>query len=108
LIPDLIIENKPFYPHSAVQNKKSALKLDSIYFGKKIVPKLNFKVLAEKREKSYRIAEFIIHYLFENSDFVSGEKEEVLVGFSILELMNDIDADVSEEDIEEALLFLSK
>lgn len=73
-----------------------------------IVPKLNFKALAEKREKSYRIAEFIIHYLFENSDFVSGEKEEVLVGFSILELMNAYDADVSEEDIEEALLFLSK
>lgn len=60
-----------------------------------IVPKLNFKTLAEKREKSYRIAEFIIHYLFENSDFVSGEKEEVLVGFSILELMNAYDADVS-------------
>lgn len=73
-----------------------------------IVPKLNFKTLAEKREKSYRIAEFIIHYLFENSDFAAGEKEEVLVGFSILELMNAYDADVSEEDIEEALLFLSK
>lgn len=73
-----------------------------------IVPKLNFKTLAEKREKSYRIAEFIIHYLFENSDFAAGEKEEVLVGFSILELMNTYDADVSEEDIEEALLFLSK
>ncbi|MGN0594271.1 MAG: RecQ family ATP-dependent DNA helicase [Hominimerdicola sp.] len=78
-----------------------------------IIPKMKLETIIEKRTKSYQIAEFIIHYLFENSRSNIGEKEEVLVGFSILELLNEyrtqhIIYDVTANDIEEALLFLSK
>lgn len=77
-----------------------------------IVPKLKLETLIKKRTKSYKIAEFIINYLFEHSGSDTNEKEEVLVGFSILELMKEYKAkekySVSANDIEEALLFLSK
>ncbi len=77
-----------------------------------IVPKLKLETLIQKRTKSYRIAEFIINYLFEHSSSDTDEKEEALVGFSILELMKAYKAmenhGVSANDIEEALLFLSK
>lgn len=77
-----------------------------------IVPKYSMDKLKEKRLKSYQIAEFIIWYLFHNSSVNNGEKEEVLVGFSILELMNAYRSqfrnEISEKETEEALLFLSK
>ncbi len=77
-----------------------------------IVPKMSIERIREKRNKSYAVAEFIINYLFHISSEDVGPKNEVLVGFSILELLNAYRAqsliEVTESDIEEALLFLSK
>lgn len=77
-----------------------------------IVPKISVERLKNIRQKSYGIAEFIINYLFENSSRNISQKEEVLVGFSILELINGYKAvsmfEINETDVEEALLFLSK
>lgn len=77
-----------------------------------IVPKMSIERIREKRNKSYAVAEFIINYLFKISSEDVGPKNEVLVGFSILELLNAYRAqsliEVTESDIEEALLFLSK
>lgn len=77
-----------------------------------IVPKLSIERIREKRQNSYHIAEFIIDYLFQISSEDVSPKNEVLVGFSILELLNACRVqsliEISENDIEEALLFLSK
>ncbi len=77
-----------------------------------IVLKIKLKNLAEKRMKNYKIAEFIVYYLFKHSNFQTSEAEEVLVGFSELELKDAynsrFNSDIFENDIEEALLFLSK
>lgn len=79
-----------------------------------IVPQVALSQLSEKRQKSCQIAEFIIHYLYENSGSDFQRKDEVLVGFSVLELMNAYKSswltadDCKAEDIEEALLFLQK
>ena len=77
-----------------------------------IVPKLSMERIRSKRQKSYSIAEFIINYLFQNSSKDISPKDEVLVGFSVLELLNAYREqslfEVHENDIEEALLFLSK
>lgn len=77
-----------------------------------IVPKLSIDRIRDKREKSYAVAEFIINYLFQISSEDVSPKNEVLVGFSILELLNAYREqsliEISENDIEEALLFLSK
>lgn len=77
-----------------------------------IVPKMSIERMKDIRHKSYGIAEFIINYLFGISGENNSQKEEMLVGFSILELMNGYKAesmlDIREKEIEEALLFLSK
>lgn len=77
-----------------------------------IVPKLSIERIRDKRKKSYAVAEFIINYLFQISSEDVSLKNEVLVGFSILELLNAYREqsliEISENDIEEALLFLSK
>lgn len=77
-----------------------------------IVPKLKLETLRSKRLKSYEIAEFIVHYLFEQSGTRKSEKEEILVQFSVLELLNSFKSqhltEISANDIEEALLFLAK
>lgn len=77
-----------------------------------IVPKLSIERIRDKRKKSYAVAEFIINYLFQISSEDVNLKNEVLVGFSILELLNAYREqsliEISENDIEEALLFLSK
>lgn len=77
-----------------------------------IVPKMSIERIREKRQKSYNVAEFIINYLFQISSKDVSSKNEVLVGFSILELLNAYREqsliDINEQDIEEALLFLSK
>ncbi len=77
-----------------------------------IVPELSIEMIKENRLNSYQIAEFIINYLFRNSCVSTGAKDEVLVEFSVLELMkeyqNQYSIEVTEKDIEEALLFLSK
>lgn len=77
-----------------------------------IVPKQSIDYIREKRQNSYNIAEFIIDYLFQQSGTDINTKNEVLVGFSLLELMNAYREksliEITENDIEEALLFLSK
>ncbi|MGN1103024.1 MAG: UvrD-helicase domain-containing protein, partial [Huintestinicola sp.] len=77
-----------------------------------IVPKMSIERIRDKRQKSYDVAEFIINYLFQISGEDVSPKNEVLVGFSILELLNAYRErsliDINEQDIEEALLFLSK
>lgn len=77
-----------------------------------IVPKMSIGRIRDKRQKSYAVAEFIINYLFQMSGEGVSPKNEVLVGFSIMELLNvyrkQPHADINEHDIEEALLFLSK
>lgn len=77
-----------------------------------IVPKMSIERIRDKRQKSYDVAEFIINYLFQNSSKDISSKDEVLVGFSVLELLNAYREqsliDINEQNIEEALLFLSK
>ena len=77
-----------------------------------IVPKSGIENIREKRRSSYHIAEFIINYLFRISGNRTSEKEEVLVQFSVMELMKGYQSrsliEITEEQIEEALLFLSK
>lgn len=77
-----------------------------------IVPKRHIERIRDKRKKSYAVAEFIINYLFEISGEDISRKNEALVSFSILELLNTYRKrsliEISEQDIEEALLFLSK
>ena len=77
-----------------------------------IVPKMSIERIRDKRQKSYAVAEFIISYLFEISGEDISRKNEALVGFSILELLNAYRKraliEIGEQDIEEALLFLSK
>ncbi len=77
-----------------------------------IVPKMSIERIKENRLKSYAAAEFIINYLFEISSEDVNAKNEALVEFSVLELMNKYkdksQTEITEEDIEEALLFLSK
>ncbi len=77
-----------------------------------IVPKMRIERIRDKRQKSYAVAECIINYLFEISGKDVSRKNEVLVGFSILELLNAYRKrsliEISEQDIEETLLFLSK
>lgn len=77
-----------------------------------IVPKLSIERIKENRHNSYNIAEFIINYLFRISGEDISTKNEVLVQFSVMELMKAYQVQsligVSEAQIEEALLFLSK
>ena len=77
-----------------------------------IVPKMSIERIKRKRENSYSVAEFIVNYLFRISGVDISSKDEVLVGFSILELMNAYKEqsliEINENDIEEALLFLAK
>ena len=77
-----------------------------------IVPKMSIERINDKRKKSYSIAEFIINYLFNISSEDVNPKNEVLVSFSILELLNvyreKSHTEINKQDIEEALLFLSR
>ncbi|MBD5143171.1 MAG: RecQ family ATP-dependent DNA helicase [Ruminococcus sp.] len=80
-----------------------------------IEPKFEIEIIIKKRTASYQIAEFIIRYLFHHNNYSSFDfetKEEVLVGFSILEILNAYQkkfaTTISTDEIEEALLFLSK
>ncbi len=77
-----------------------------------IVPKMCIEHIRAIRQKSYDVAEFIINYLFQNSSKDISSKDEALVGFSVLELLNAYREqsliDINEQNIEEALLFLSK
>jgi len=77
-----------------------------------IVPELSIETIKNNRLNSYQVAEFIINYLFRNSSMNIEKKDEVLVEFSVLELIKEYQkqyrTEVTENNIEEALLFLSK
>lgn len=74
--------------------------------------KLNLEKMVEQRRKSIDIAKFIVNYLYDVSSSQKSEKEEMLVQFSIVELKNSYEQSrlfkVSQYDIEDALLYLSK
>lgn len=77
-----------------------------------ITPKIDLKKLKSLRNKCTDIAKFIVSYLFDRSLEDKSDKEEILVLFSILELKNAYEdsraVSVNNEDIENALLYLSK
>ena len=72
--------------------------------------------LKRKMEERHLCARFIVDYLFKRSEEIKQDKkEEVLVDFSVLELINAyqkqstlFEHKVNAEDIEDALLFLSR
>ena len=77
-----------------------------------IVPASNLESIRAMRINSYAVAVFIIDYLFQISAETICEREEVLVQFSVKELMEayrNIElSEISDQQIEEALLFLDK
>ena len=76
-----------------------------------VVTKCDVELMKKQREKSYKLADIIIRYLFKSSNHGVLENDEILVGFSIIELQNvckKCGEDVSTTDIEKTLLFLSK
>lgn len=77
-----------------------------------IVPKVKLETFRSKRNSCVNIAKFIVSFLFDRSAAEKTEKEEILVGYSILELKNAYEKSravkVSDQDIEEALLYLAK
>ena len=76
--------------------------------------KMDMKRLKQIRKIHYSVSAFIINYLFQISSGKINSKEEVLVGFSVLELLgayrNQLlpEFEIREQDIEESLLFLAK
>lgn len=77
-----------------------------------IVPKVKLETFRSKRNSCVNIAKFIVSYLFDRCAAEKTDKEEILVGYSILELKNAYEKSrvvkVSDQDIEEALLYLAK
>ncbi len=86
--------------------------LDSALGKISFLPGIDFLKLKEKRKGCTDIAKFIVSFLYDRAAEDKSEKEEVLVLFSVLELKKAYDnaklTDVSPDDIEEALLYLSK
>lgn len=66
----------------------------------------------EKRKQCIDLASFIVKYLFQQSMGVESNKEQLLMEFSILELRKayrySTGIETSDEEIEDALLYLSK
>ncbi len=66
----------------------------------------------EKRKQCIDLASFIVKHLFQQSMGVENNKEQILIGFSILELRKayrySTGIETSDEEIEDALLYLSK
>lgn len=77
-----------------------------------IVPSMHMEHIKEQRQNCYDVAECIINYLFQISDRNANARNQVLVQFSVLELLQVYQRhsllEIKETDIEEALLFLSK
>ncbi|HHX57156.1 MAG TPA: AAA family ATPase, partial [Clostridiales bacterium] len=83
-----------------------------------IIPEISLDSFESKYNKRINLAEFIVKYLFDKSlETNETQKEEVLVQFSVLELKNAYNSElnilknttnISFEDVEEALLYLSK
>ncbi len=75
-------------------------------------PEISFEKLKEKRRKSTDVAKLIVSLLYDRANENKSEKEEILVLFSVLELKNAYEnarlAEISSDEIEEALLYLSK
>ena len=81
------------------------------------IPLISKEKFIAKLEKRYDVARFILNDLYNKSLMYKEEKEEVLVGFSLVGLyesytnmprLDIFDAPVVLADIEEALLYLSK
>ena len=77
-----------------------------------IVPKVKLETFCGKRSGCVNIAKFIVSYLFDRCAETKSDKEEILVQFSITELKNAYEKSrvvkISDQDIEEALLYLAK
>lgn len=77
-----------------------------------ITPKIDLDKLKAVRKKCVDIAKFIVSYLYDRSLENKSDKEEILVLFSIFELKKAYEdsraASINNEDIENALLYLSK
>lgn len=77
-----------------------------------IVPKVKLETFCSKRSGCVNIAKFIVSYLFDRCAEMKTDKEEILVGYSITELKNAYEKSrvvkISDQDIEEALLYLAK
>ncbi|SHN50613.1 RecQ family ATP-dependent DNA helicase [Desulfitobacterium chlororespirans] len=76
------------------------------------------EILEAKLEQRYELAQFILEYLFAKTNSISveeGQKDEVLVEFSVLELKEEYEnrstlfrSQASVKEIEDALYYLSK
>jgi len=77
-----------------------------------IQPKKEFSDVSKKRILCFSVAEFIVEFLFGRSQEIQTDKDEIQVLFSVLELQNQYNQNHQEkiqaEDVEEALLYLSK
>ena len=77
-----------------------------------IVPKVKLDTFRSKRNSCVNIAKFIVRFLFDRCASEKADKAEILVQYSILELKNAYEKSrvvkVSDQDIEEALLYLAK
>lgn len=77
-----------------------------------IVPKMDIEAMKKHRTDSYNLAEFIIKYLYKLSKDKVSRNDEILVGFSVLELVNGYKEyshlETNDDNVEEALLFLAK
>lgn len=77
-----------------------------------IVPKDDIEKMKKQRTDSYDLAEFVIRYLYKLGKDGVSQREETIVGFSVLELINAyMEHSFFETDansVEEALLFLAK
>ncbi|MDE7478732.1 MAG: RecQ family ATP-dependent DNA helicase, partial [Lachnospiraceae bacterium] len=77
-----------------------------------IIPEMAPDMLWEQRRQCIELSEFIVKYLFEKSREIPSDKEQLLIGFSVLDLktayMQNAKKQVSDKEIEDALLYLAK
>jgi len=77
-----------------------------------VVPTVDLDKLWKMRLQCIRLADFIVRYLFDKSREITDGREQILVGFSVLELMLEYrkitDIEVTDKEVEDALLYLSK
>lgn len=77
-----------------------------------IVPEMDAEALWAQRQRCIGLAGFIVKYLYEKYSFEKSG-EQLLVGFSVLELKSEYqksaaDKQITDAEIEDALLYLSK
>ena len=77
-----------------------------------IQPKKEISNVGKKRMLCFSVAEFIVEFLFRRSQEIQTDQEEIQVLFSVLELQSEYNQNHQEQikadDVEEALLYLSK